>query len=87
MKTGAQTGIGLAAALAVLGYLNVQDSHRYEKHIAAVEQKAAEQRKAAANEKMLQDALRRLEELKRESERLRREYGAPEIRPRLIAHG
>jgi uncharacterized protein HemX len=83
----ATTAIGLAVAFAVLGYLNIQDFHRYEQHRAAGEQRATEERKAAALKKSMQDAQHRIEELKRELERLQREYGSPEIRPRLIENG
>jgi hypothetical protein len=83
----ASTAIGLAAVFAVLGYLNIQDFHRYEEHRAAVEQRATEERRATAHKKTLQDAQHRIEELKRELERLQRKYGAPEIRPRLIENG
>lgn len=88
VKAGAQTTIGLAAAFAVLGYLKVRDSYRYQEHIAAVEQRAAKQRRAAEFAKTLQDARDRLEELQKELERLQREYGPlQEIRPRLIENG
>jgi predicted nucleic acid-binding Zn-ribbon protein len=75
----ATTIIGLAAAFAVLGYLNIQDFHRYEEHSAAVEQGATEERRAAALKKAMQDAQHRIEELKRELERMQREYGSPEF--------
>jgi len=83
----ARAFIGLAVAFAVLGYFNIQDSHRYQEQIAAAEQRAAKPRKDAEFDKALQDARHRLEVLKKELDQLQREYGTPEIRPRLIESG
>jgi hypothetical protein len=57
----ATTIIGLAAAFAVLGYLNIQDFHRYEDRLVEGEERATEGR--SANKETLQDAQHCVEEL------------------------